>query len=223
VIKAATGLFTLIVLLGGAWTAGPAEAVISPSPLDCSIVGSSCTSLSGVGQLLFSSPGNGTLIVTYNAPAGFKIVGGDQFALNFSSAVTGTLRVSLTINGGLPATTTALIAPQAIASCSPCFNFLLGPSFVDENASTGATYVFTITGDPDLSLATVVPGGALNLDAELHLNTGGPQGVSVFAAETGQTSVPEAVPEAGTLTLLGTGLVGVALWARRKSSRFFER
>ena len=211
-MRIAIGLMTLALVLSAGLVA-PAQAVESPSPLNCHIHDGICTDLSGVGQLTFSSPSAGTLIVTYDAPDGFKIVGGDQFGLNFSSDITGTLNVSLTINAGTPATTTELITPQQVDGCSGCFNFLLGPSFIAPSAPTGSVYVFTITGDPDLSLASVIAGGPLGLDAELHLNTGGPNGASVFAAER-----PQGVPEPGTLTLLGTAFISGSLWARRQLS-----
>src|SRR6266508_1306800 len=42
-----------VTLMCVAWAATPAEAVISPSPLDCSIENGGCTPLSGVGSLIF--------------------------------------------------------------------------------------------------------------------------------------------------------------------------
>src|SRR6266511_3526718 len=51
-------------LMCGAWAATPAESVISPSPLDCSITGGGCTPLSGVGSLIFGG-GPGTITVAY--------------------------------------------------------------------------------------------------------------------------------------------------------------
>jgi hypothetical protein len=188
----------------------PAEAtVISPSPLDCSINNGACSPLSGVGSLLFSTSGN-NLVVTYAAPAGFKIVGGDQFALNLTG-VSGNVGISGT---GISGTVQIPIQGNNVAGCNPCFNFdtqaAQGGNVIDTNLPTGTVYTFTLSASTPLTLNSVVAGGPLGLDAELHLNTGGPNGQSVFAAETGR------VPEPTTLLLIGAGLVAVGATSLRR-------
>lgn len=66
---------------------------------------------------------------------------------------------------------------------------------------TGGTVQFT---------TLVIPKGGTN-----PFGTGGPMKIKL---SNGITSVPTATPELGTLSLLGTGLVGIALIARRKTA-----
>ncbi len=202
-----------VTLMCGAWAATPAEAVISPSPLDCNITGGGCTPLSGVGSLIFGG-GSGTITVAYQMD-GFKIVGGDQFALNLTGVSPGDV-VNVT-GTGITGTFAAVIGSFQVDGCPGCFNFEVGPSVIDPSLAVGTAYSFTLSNPGLNGAASVVPGGPLKLDAELHLNTGGPGGDSVFAAETG------AVPEPGTLSLIGAGLIGVGTWARRKSSKLFRK
>src|SRR6266545_1805844 len=197
-----------VTLMCVAWAATPAEAVISPSPLDCSIENGGCTPLSGVGSLIFGQAGPDTLTVAYQMD-GFKIVGGDQFALNLTGVSPGDV-VDVT-GTGITGTFAAVIGSFQVDGCPGCFNFEVGPSVIDPSLAVGTAYSFTLSNPGLNGAASVVPGGPLSLDAELHLNTGGPGGDSVFAAETG------AVPEPGTLSLIGAGLIGVGTWARRKS------
>jgi hypothetical protein len=190
-------------------TVAVAEAVTSPSPLNCSIVDGACNALSGVGSLQFSTSGS-NLVVTYAAPAGFKIVGGDQFALNLTG-VSGNVNISGT---GITGTVAVPIGSYLVAGCAGCFNFdtqgAQGGNVIDTNLPTGTTYVFTLSASTPLTLNSVIAGGPLGLDAELHLNTGGPAGQSVFAAE-------RLVPEPTTLLLLGAGLLalGASAWKGR--------
>ena len=200
-------------LMCGAWAATPAEAVISPSPLDCNITNGACSPLTGVGSLIFGG-GPGTLTVAYQMD-GFKIVGGDQFALNLTGVSPGDV-VNVT-GTGITGTFGAVIGSFQVDGCPGCFNFEVGPSVIDPSLAVGTAYSFTLSNPGLNGAASVVPGGPLSLDAELHLNTGGPGGDSVFAAETG------AVPEPGTLSLIGAGLIGVGTWARRKSRKLFQK
>ncbi len=208
-------------LMCGAWAATPAEAVISPSPLDCSITGGGCTPLSGVGSLIFGG-GPGTITVAYQMD-GFKIVGGDQFALNLTGVSPGeTVNVTGT---GITGTFPAVIGSFQVDGCPGCFNFEVGSGPggvpIDPSLAVGTAYSFTLSNPGLNGAASVVPGGPLSLDAMLHLNSGGPGGDSVFAAETG--AVNGAVPEPGTLSLIGAGLIGVGTWARRKSRKLFQK
>ncbi len=204
-----------VTLMCVAWAATPAEAVISPSPLDCSIENGGCTPLSGVGSLIFGQAGPDTLTVAYQMD-GFKIVGGDQFALNLTGVSPGDV-VDVT-GTGITGTFAAVIGSFQVDGCPGCFNFEVGPSVIDPSLPVGTAYLFMLSA-PGLSPDSVVPGGPLLLDAMLHLNIGGgPNGTdSVFAAETG------AVPEPGTLSLIGAGLIGVGTWARRKSRNLFRK
>ncbi len=206
-------ILTGVSLMCGAWAATPAEAVISPSPLDCNITNGACSPLTGVGSLIFGG-GPGTLTVAYQMD-GFKIVGGDQFALNLTGVSPGDV-VNVT-GTGITGTFGAVIGSFQVDGCPGCFNFEVGPSVIDPSLAVGTAYSFTLSNPGLNGAASVVPGGPLSLDAELHLNTGGPGGDSVFAAETG------AVPEPGTLSLIGAGLIGVGTWARRKSSKLFRK
>ncbi len=202
-----------VTLMCVAWAATPAEAVISPSPLDCSIADGACAPLSGVGSLIFGG-GPGTITVAYQMD-GFKIVGGDQFALNLTGVSTGDV-VDVT-GTGITGTFGAVIGSFQVDGCPGCFNFEVGPSVIDPSLPVSTAYTFTLSNPGLNGAASVVPGGPLSLDAMLHLNTGGPNGDSVFAAETG------AVPEPGTLSLIGAGLIGVGTWARRKSRNLFRK
>ncbi len=222
-----------VTLMCGAWAATPAEAVISPSPLDCNITGGACSPLTGVGSLTFGG-GPGTLTVSYQEP-GFKIVGGVQLALN----LTGVAVIGVENTPGVVVTGTGLTNPLTISigsfqvdGCQGCFNFAIataGPvGQIDESLPVGTAYTFTLTNLGLNGAASVVPGGPLNLDAMLHLNSGGPGGDSVFAAETGGGAPPppppgQAVPEPGTLMLLGSGLIGVGTLARRQSRKLFRK
>jgi PEP-CTERM motif len=99
--------------------------------------------------------------------------------------------------------------------CCPIGNFdaqaAQGGNVIDTNLPTGTVYTFTLSASTPLTLNSVVAGGPLGLDAELHLNTGGgPNGQSVFAAETGR------VPEPATPLLIGAGLVAVGATSLRR-------
>src|SRR6266508_6868479 len=196
-----------VTLMCVAWAATPAEAVISPSPLDCSIENGGCTPLSGVGSLIFGQAGPDTLTVAYQMD-GFKIVGGDQFALNLTGVSPGeTVNVTGT---GITGTFPAVIGSFQVDGCPGCFNFEVGSGPggvpIDPSLAVGTAYSFTLSNPGLNGAASVVPGGPLSLDAMLHLNSGGPGGDSVFAAETGGGAPPppppgQAVPEPGTLML----------------------
>ncbi len=211
-----------VTLMCGAWAATPAEAVISPSPLDCNITGGACAPLTGVGSLIFGG-GPGTLTVAYQMD-GFKIVGGDQLALNLTG-VTGIgpdLTPGVFVTGtGITGQLTISLGSFQVDGCPGCFNFEIGPSVIDPSLPVGTAYTFELSNPGLNGAASVVPGGPLSLDAMLHLNTGGPGGDSVFAAETG--AADGVVPEPGTLSLIGAGLIGVGTWARRKSRKLFRK
>jgi hypothetical protein len=87
---------------------------------------------------------------------------------------------------------------------------MVSGSSIDPSLPVGTAYSFTLTNIGLNGLNSVVPGGPLNLDAALHLNTGGAGGASVFAGETG-TPGPAPIPEPGTLMLLSIGLLGTAV------------
>ena len=129
--------------------------------------------------------------------AGEKIVGSDQFALNLTG-VSGNVLVTGT---GITGTLTVPIGSYQVDGCVACFNFDI-VNGIATNLPLGTLYTFVLVNAGLNGADSVVAGGPLSLDAEIHLTINPATGQSVWAGET--------VPEPGTLGLFGIGLVGVS-------------
>jgi hypothetical protein len=166
-------------------------------------VGGGVASGQSVGILLTSNSFN---ITTTNGSAGSDVL---VIAAFLNSVPTGTLNgiqfsslMSFPEGGAVNAITSSL---QGLGLCSTVCNLSFG--YVDLKTALAANGTLNLTAS-GVPVGTAFYGMVLNSNGQINYITPNSE-----AAILGRTSV---VPEPGTLTMLGTGLIGLAGMVRRK-------
>jgi len=215
----------LTLVLASTASAGP----ITTAPVECGTVASASgsvafsTSTSFAGGTASTSGGVGTITCNgFTVPAGATLIGitatiGDSAtgALNAASQITQTWTYSGELLAPTPfgsesETSTGGAGPTyAFGTCSGSGALVCG---VAENFSTSATYSNgQTTGDFSFNVTpTVTGGGGAGVAAS------GLDSANVFISFT-YTST-SSTPEPGSVLLIGSGLIGLGLFARRGSA-----
>ena len=199
------------------WMA-PAQAAPITSPLDCTIAGQSCTTTNTVwGTLTFTDVAGG-VTVAINLADNFKILG-SSLILNVNEAnVPNGTQVSFSFSaGGDSGTATVDFDNVNAGGCVNCFDLVIhGDPSDNLNDVT-----ITLLGS-NITVANIFGAfdNPVGLDAAVHVGNCSANaecaGGSVWAGERpGERSV-DPVSAPATLILLGAGLVGLGLSARKR-------
>jgi PEP-CTERM motif len=218
-----------IALLALVAVAVPQDAAAVTADLTCAFVGGVCNNTSSFGTLTFTDLGDNVQVVVdlTGPPPGSKIL---EVILNYNLTAPDGAGLSVTVDA---APSTLTFSPNNVNAdgCVDCFDIA-----VPGNGNLGkfdtATLVFhNSNGVLDVGDFFFVALNSADVVAAVHIGNIGPDGCegtgctpgttgtgSLFAGGKPPVGTPRevVVPEPGTVILLGTGLVGVAAWSRKR-------
>lgn len=168
------------------------------------------TNLSGVTNIgtvtLTQQGGNVLVLFTANSGFSFKLAGGDLL-FNSSSSLTASSISNIMIDGTLYTGSFKLTANQNRGGFGR-FSYDLVGLKLPKGVVSATTISFVINGT---TLAAMQP-----YKFGVHFCVGGGTGCGTGQTGFGSNGPPSTVPEPGTLSLLGTGIVGLAGFFRRR-------